>query len=247
MSRAIVIFGATSAIAQAICRIYATQAASFVLVARDATKLQAVQSDLQTRGAKSVQCIVADLNDTARHPALVTEVHSKLGRIDLALIAHGVLNNQQECEQSFQATLQALQSNCLSAISLLTDLANTLERQGGQSTIAVISSVAGDRGRQSNYVYGTAKGAINTFMQGLRNRLAPKGIAVITIKPGFVDTPMTANIKKGPLFASAETVARAIVSALERGKDEAYVPWFWWGIMLVIRSIPERIFKRLKL
>ncbi len=113
--------------------------------------------------------------------------------------------------------------------------------------IAAISSVAGDRGRQSNYVYGSAKGMVTLFMQGLRNRLAKKGVAVVTIKPGFVDTPMTADIKKGLLWAQPEAIAKGIINAINKRKNEVYLPWFWCGIMLIIRHIPETIFKRLSL
>jgi len=129
---------------------------------------------------------------------------------------------------------------------LLTLLANRFEAQR-HGTLAVIGSVAGDRGRQSNYVYGTAKGALAIFLQGLRNRLHPAGVRVLTVKPGFVDTPMTASFKKGPLWAAPEAVAAAIVAAVERGRDVIYTPWFWWGIMTLIKLVPERVFKKLKL
>ena len=131
-------------------------------------------------------------------------------------------------------------------MSLLTILANRLEAQK-QGTIAVISSVAGDRGRKSNYVYGTAKGAVSLFLQGLRGRLHPSGVRVVTIKPGFVDTPMTAGIKKNALFASPEAVARGVVSAIDRGRDVVYLPPFWRGVMLIVRAVPEPFFKRLNL
>ena len=125
-------------------------------------------------------------------------------------------------------------------------LANYFEKRG-EGTLAAISSVAGDRGRQSNYVYGTAKAAVNTYLQGLRNRLYSKGVHVLTIKPGFVDTPMTAHLRQGPLFASADRVARDIVKAIEKKKCIIYTPWFWRWIMLLIRLIPEPVFRRLKL
>jgi short-subunit dehydrogenase len=128
----------------------------------------------------------------------------------------------------------------------LSILANYFEKRG-EGTLAAISSVAGDRGRQSNYVYGTAKAAVNAYLQGLRNRLYSKGVHVLTIKPGFVDTPMTAHLKQGPLFASVDQVARDIVKAIEKKKCIIYTPWFWRWIMLVIRLIPESLFRRLKL
>jgi short-subunit dehydrogenase len=169
-----------------------------------------------------------------------------LGGIDIVLIAHGSLPDQKACEQDTQKTLEAINTNAISTISLLTYLANHFERQG-RGTIAVISSVAGDRGRQSNYVYGTAKAAVTVFLQGLRNRLYKSGVQVLTIKPGFVDTPMTAAFKKGLLWASPEEIAKAIYIAIATTKDIIYAPWYWRWILLIIRHIPEILFKRLSL
>jgi short-subunit dehydrogenase len=134
----------------------------------------------------------------------------------------------------------------LSPIACLTWLANYFETRG-KGNITVITSVAGDRGRQSNYIYGAAKGGLSIFLQGLRNRLAPKGVSVTTIKPGFIDTPMTAHIKKGPLFASPETVGKRIHQAMLKGESVVYTPFFWRFIMLIIQHIPEFIFKKMKL
>ena len=164
----------------------------------------------------------------------------------MALIAHGTLPDQAECEASAALTRQALQVNALSVIELLTELANRLQAQGS-GTLAVISSVAGDRGRKSNYVYGAAKGMVSIFLQGLRNRLHSHGVRVITIKPGFVDTPMTESFDKGVLWARPDRVARDIVSAIDKGRDVVYTPWFWRYILWVIRGIPEGVFKRLGL
>ena len=188
----------------------------------------------------------ADLADTAAHPALVDEARAALGGLDTVLVAHGELGVQTEAQRTYDATLPLLATNFLSPVSLLTRLANDFEAQG-HGCLAVITSVAGDRGRQSNYVYGAAKGALSLFLGGLRNRLAPKGVSVVDMKLGFVDTPMTAAHRKGPLWASPEQVARRIVRAIDRGEDVVYAPWFWCWIMLIIRNIPERIFKRLKL
>ena len=189
-----------------------------------------------------------DVLNYDRHQPLIHEAIAVLGGVDVALIAHGTLPDQEACEGSFELTREALDVNAISTISLLTHLANYFEeRKGG--TIAVISSVAGDRGRQSNYVYGTAKGAVTIFLQGLRNRLYGSGVNVVTIKPGLVDTVMTAGVefKRGALWATPDRVARYIVRAIEKKTDVAYAPWFWRSIMLVIRALPERIFKRLKL
>lgn len=240
------IAGATSAIAQATARILARRGASFYLVARDASKLQSVRADLLARGARSVDSAVADLDDLSRHATLADDAMRALDGLDVAFIAHGVLPDQRECEASFARTLAALHTNFVSAASLAAQFANRLEPLKG-GAIVVIGSVAGDRGRQSNYVYGSAKGALAVFMQGLRHRLRRSGVRVITVKPGFVDTPMTRAFRKGPLWASPERVGRGIVAAIDRGGGDVYLPGFWRTIMWVIRSVPEKIFLRTRL
>ena len=187
-----------------------------------------------------------DLDDLARHEALVERAATALGGLDGALLAHGMLGDQEAAQRSYAEAEKVLRTNFLSAASLLTPLANRFEAQRA-GTLVVISSVAGDRGRQSNYVYGASKGALSVFLQGLRNRLARSGVAVVTVKPGFVDTPMTAALKKNALFATPEQVARGILRAADSAQDEVYLPGFWRLIMFLIRAIPERIFKRLKL
>jgi short-subunit dehydrogenase len=162
------------------------------------------------------------------------------------LIAHGDLPDQVDCQRTYEKTESALRSNLLSPIAFLTWLANYFEARR-KGNITVIGSVAGDRGRQSNYVYGTAKGGLATFLQGLRNRLAPAGVSVTTIKPGFVDTPMTQHLPKGPLFAEAHTVGQRIHKAMLRGESVVYTPWFWRFIMAIILHIPEAIFKKMRL
>ncbi|EAU69063.1 oxidoreductase, short-chain dehydrogenase/reductase family [Stigmatella aurantiaca DW4/3-1] len=202
--------------------------------------------DAATRGAAKVEQQSLDLDDTTAHESLVDRAFQSLGGLDGALIAHGVLGEQKACERSWTESEKVLRTNFLSAASLLTVLANRFEAQKS-GTLVVISSVAGDRGRQSNYVYGASKGALTVFLQGLRNRLAPSGVAVVTVKPGFVDTPMTAHVAKNKLFASPEQVARGVLRAADGRKNEVYVPGFWALIMLIVRTIPEGIFKRMKL
>ena len=238
--------GATSAIAEATLRIFAARGASFFLVARNADKLNAVAADLRTRGATSVATVVMDLDDTAAHPAILAEAAGHLGGIELALLAHGILGDQSLAESSYPATEAILGTNFLSPVSMITWLANYFE-SSGQGTLAVISSVAGDRGRKSNYVYGASKGALNIFLDGVRNRIDRSGVHVLTIKPGFVATPMTAHLPQNALFAHPSQVAQGIVKAIEKRKDIAYVPAFWALIMLIIRSVPGRIFKKLNL
>jgi decaprenylphospho-beta-D-erythro-pentofuranosid-2-ulose 2-reductase len=242
----VVIFGATSAIAQGAAKVFAARGASLTLVARNEIKLQAVKQDLEARGARAVHTLVSDLNDLEAHVSLISQVDAVMGGISVALIAHGTLGDQKAAEREFPVALRELTTNFLSAASLLTLLGNRFEAQRS-GKIIVIGSVAGDRGRQSNYVYGCAKGATALFAAGLRNRLAKSGVQVLTVKPGFVDSPMTAHLPKGPLFASADTVGAGIVHALDKGRNVVYLPWFWCGIMAIIRSIPEAIFKRLSL
>jgi hypothetical protein len=242
----ILIIGATSAIAEATARLWAARGASLFLVGRKTGQLDAIADDLRIRGAASVGCFTMDACDTSAHAAMLEAAEKALGGLDIALIAHGSLPDQKACEASVELTLKEIDTNALSVIALATRLAERFEKQGS-GTLAVIGSVAGDRGRQSNYVYGAAKGMVSLFMQGLRNRLARKGVQVLTIKPGFVDTPMTAAFPKGALWAKPEAVARGIVRAIERGADEVYLPGFWRIIMSVIRHVPERIFKKLSL
>ena len=242
----VLIIGATSAIAQETATLYAKAGTQLCLVARNPEKLEQVALDLRVKGASTVDSFCSDLVDTTRHDEILNFADKVLGNIDITLIAHGTLPEQNECENNVEQTLQELQINFLSTVSLLTLLCNYFEKQG-KGCIAVISSVAGDRGRQSNYVYGAAKGGLSVFLQGLRNRLSKKGVCVLTIKPGFVITPMTESFKKGILWAQPRVVAKAIVTAIEKQKNVVYVPWFWRWIMLVIRIIPESIFKRMSL
>jgi decaprenylphospho-beta-D-erythro-pentofuranosid-2-ulose 2-reductase len=246
MKRKMLIIGATSEIAQATAKLFAQQHDALFLVGRNASRLEAIADDLKVRGAYHVDYMALDLNEFDKHLAMIEQADKSLEGIDTVLIAHGTLDDQKACEQDYGKTEEALRTNFLSVVSLLTPIANHLEKQH-YGCIAVISSVAGDRGRQSNYIYGTAKGALTLFLQGLRNRLHAANVCVLTIKPGFVDTPMTANFKKGALWAHPETVARGIYRAIKRRKNSVYLPWFWWPIMMIIGLIPEPIFKRMKL
>lgn len=242
----IVIIGATSAVATETARCFAVEGADLFIAGRTQEKLERLAQDLRIRGAASVHTGLFNARDLASHDQLLEQAFHQLGEIDAALIAHGDLPNQKECEHAWADTERSLATNFLSPVAFLTWLANYFDKRG-KGNITVISSVAGDRGRQSNYIYGSAKGALSTFLQGLRNRLAPRGVSVTTIKPGFIDTPMTADIKKGPLFASAELVGKRIHKAMLKGESVVYTPFFWRFIMLIIQHIPEFIFKKMKL
>ena len=242
----ILILGATSAIAKHTARLFAVDEHSLYLVARNEYKLAAMKQDMLVRGAKEVNYERLDLTDDKQHEIFIQRATATMGSIDTVLIAYGTLANQKNSAATYANTLYELQINCLSVISLLTILANQFEQQKS-GCIAVISSPAGDRGRQSNYIYGTAKGALSIFLQGLRNRLAKSKVHVLTIKPGFVDTPMTTDFKKGFLWVTPEVISKGIYRAIKKKREIVYLPFFWRYIMLIIKTIPEKIFKHLKL
>ncbi len=242
----VLIIGATSAIAEATARLFAERHAALYLVGRDAQRLAVIAADLMFRGAMQCDYEILDLNDFAGHETMLARAAGVLGKMDVVLIAHGTLDDQAACEASVERTLQAISTNGVSVVALCTRIAHRLAAQHS-GTIAVISSVAGERGRASNYVYGSAKALVNTYLSGLRQRMYHAGVHVLTVKPGFVDTPMTAQFAKGPLWASRERVATGLLRAIDRKTDVAYLPNFWRTIMMVIRAIPEGIFKRLTL
>lgn len=240
----ILVIGATSAIAEATARIWAQRGDELFLVARNQERLSVIAEDLKVRGSSEVQSYCMDANNFDEHLPMLDKAFGMLGDIDIVLIAHGTLSNQKECEHSVELTMQEIKTNALSVIALLTHLADRFEIQRS-GTIAVTSSVAGDRGRASNYVYGSAKAMVTAFTSGLRQRVYKSGVSVVTIKPGFVDTPMTAEFKKGLLWAKPESIAKGIVVACDKKKGEIYVPKFWAVVMVLIKLVPENIFKRI--
>jgi short-subunit dehydrogenase len=246
MSRKVVVLGATSAIAQATTQLLARDGDRLFLVALEGERLEVVARDLENRYGRAVGRMAADLNDVSRHADVLDEASRVLDGFDTVLLAYGVMGDHDRCRTSYAEAERVLRINFLSPVSLLTLVAEQFEAQGA-GMLAVVSSVAGDRGRQSNYVYGASKGGLDVFLAGLRNRLFRSGVRVVTIKPGMVNTPMTAHMEKGLLFSEPETIARGIHRAMRRGRDVAYLPWFWRVIMGVIRLIPEPIFKRMRL
>ena len=242
----ILIIGATSSIAEHCARIWAARGDALHLVARNEQHVQVIASDLEVRGASEVTTYCTDLNGMDKHEDLLVIADDALEGVDIVLIAHGTLSNQKSCELSVHETLAEIQTNALSTISLLTLIANRFEaRKSG--TICIISSVAGDRGRASNYVYGSAKAMVTAFTSGLRQRLHKSNVSVVTVKPGFVDTPMTSEFKKGFLWAKPSAVAEKMVEAIDHQKDEIYVYFYWRLIMRIVVEIPELIFKKVKL
>lgn len=247
MTQSIFISGASSAMAQAYARRHASLGARFYLLARSADKLEVIKQDLLVRGAQSVVTQVVDMAETQNYAAIVDKAVSALGAIDIALLAQGVMYKQEDLQNNTALIRGMYQVNLLSAIELLSALANYFEQQK-KGSLLVISSVAGDRGRQSNYVYGATKAALSVFTDGLRNRLHRHGVTVVTVKPGFVDTPMTQDLEKGgPLWATPEKIAEDMDKTIAKGGAVLYTPWFWRYIMLIIKHIPEFIFRKMSL
>lgn len=239
----IVIIGATSAIAQEVAKLYAVQGARIFCVARDEQKVMAVASDLRARGSEEVSVYVADLLTRDLHADIVARSKAVLGTIDCVLVAHGVLPDQQVLDHDVDATIESFMINAVSVISISHRYAEVLEQQGSGSLVG-ISSVAGERGRASNYAYGAAKAAMTAFYSGLAVRLRPKGVHVLTVKPGPVDTPMTRGITM-PLMVPPRVVAADIVRATSRRAIVLYTPGVWRFIMAIVRAIPNSIFVKM--
>jgi decaprenylphospho-beta-D-erythro-pentofuranosid-2-ulose 2-reductase len=244
--RRILILGATSGIAEACIHLWANRGDHLFLVGRNANRLAAVAADGRTRGAGYVDTAVVDLDRTEHHADLLAHAINSLGGLDIAFLALGVLGDQSKAERSFHDAAHIIHTNYTAPVSLLTWLANyCAQRHSG--TLAVLSSVAGERGRKSNYVYGSSKAGLTAFVDGLRNRIDRDGVHVMTIKPGPVRTSMTEGMKGHERFADVNKVATTIVKSIDGGQDIVYVPGQWRLIMSVIRAIPERVFKKLNL
>ena len=239
-SQRVLIIGATSAIAAHVARVYAERGAHLFLIARDASKLDSLCDEL----ASSVEGFaIGDFADHAANARHVEAAIHALGGIDVAVIAHGWLSDQLETESDFDVTFATLDVNFLSAVAFLLPLANHMEAMRS-GHIAVITSVAGERGRPRNYTYGAAKSATTTYLEGVRSRLYHHGVGVTDLRLGPVDTPMTIDHPKTPLFGDSAKVGAGIVRAIERKKRVAYLPWFWRMIMFIVRHLPEAIFQR---
>jgi decaprenylphospho-beta-D-erythro-pentofuranosid-2-ulose 2-reductase len=241
----IVVLGATSGIALEVQRQLAHRGCEFLMVARSPQRLAEIHGDLEARGAGQVFTYSADLASIQQHAAIFEFARRTLPDFDTVLLAYGSMQSQKESENSVDVLLDELLVNFTSATAILTLFAADLERRR-TGCLAAITSVAGDRGRRSNYVYGSAKGALSLFLQGLRSRLHPAGVRVITVKPGPVQTSMTDHLPNSARFADPEQVARDIVRALERrSPDVLYTPRIWRYVMTAVRQIPESVFKRL--
>jgi decaprenylphospho-beta-D-erythro-pentofuranosid-2-ulose 2-reductase len=247
VSRIVLVLGGTSAIATAYCRRLAPSGARFALVGRNASHLEAVARDLKARGAAEAVAIVSDLADASDSRERFAAFVEGVGMPDEVLVAYGVLGRQEEAEHDPAELQRIIDVNFTSAAIWLQTAAGHLGRDTPRHLIA-IGSVAGDRGRQSNYVYGSAKAGLDVFTDGLAHRLNGTNLHVLTVKPGFVDTPMTAHIdQSGPLWAKPERIAADIERAVRRRRRVLYTPWFWSPIMAAVRATPRFIFYRTKL
>ncbi|MGH9317106.1 MAG: SDR family oxidoreductase [Thermoanaerobaculia bacterium] len=246
-NQTVLILGATSTIARALAGEFGRRGFDLLLAGRDPEELDALAADLRLRCGVKTQTQPFDALALDTHGAFVEDCR-KASKDTLAgaALCFGYLGDQTAGEKDPQEARRILDTNLLGAVSVLGLLANHFEAKRG-GFLCALSSVAGDRGRQSNYIYGAAKAGLTVFLQGLRNRLFASGVAVVTIKAGFVDTPMTYGRPGLFLVASPEKAARQIVKAALDGRDESYVPGFWRPVMFLIRSIPERIFKRMRL
>lgn len=241
----IIIIGASSAIAEHCARLWAQQPTDFVLVGRDQERIDRVAADLRVRSPQSsAQSVVVDFTDAEAIAALAVQTAAE-GKIDIVLIAHGNLPVQSDCEQDLLKSQQALQINGVSPVLFAEAFAAQLQK-AGRGTLAIIGSVAGDRGRKTNYVYGAAKGLIDRYAQGLQHRFAATAVKIVLIKPGPTATPMTAHLPQRGL-ASPEAVAQAIVAAIDKGSPVVYAPARWALIMMIIRHLPRFVFNRLNI
>lgn len=247
-SKRVVILGALSAIAIATARLYAAQGASLTLVARNKERLDLVANDLKARGASQTDVVVMDLTAEASSAAdHIKAWTSAMGGLDDVQLFYGYLGDQTQASSNTGELQKILDVNFTSA-ALWSEAAANHFRDQRRGSLVVITSVAGDRGRQSNYAYGAAKGGLSLFVQGLAHSLAPTGARAVSVKLGFVDTPMTDGMdKSGPLWATPEKVAAVIRKAADKGGPIQYGPWFWRFIMLIIRSVPAFVFHRTKL
>jgi len=245
-ARRIIILGAASAIAEAAARIWAAEGARLILVGRDEARLENIATDLRMRGAGAATPRCLDCAAPAA-AARLRDMVDALGGLDILLLAYGALGDQTELEKDPTAAAELIRTNFGSAAAWCLATKAVLEQQSA-GTLLVIGSVAGDRGRRSNFIYGATKGGLARLVEGIAHSLAPSGARAVLIKPGFVDTPMTASIaKKGILWAKPEQVASVIAAAAKRGGPVVYAPAFWRIIMLVIRHLPAFIFNRLNI
>lgn len=243
----LLVLGGNSLIAKHVAEKFAQNRQDVFFAGRNEEELKKLSSDFKIRYNINAFWDYFDAVDYQKHKTFFDNVLNKMPDLENALIAFGYLGDQEKAENDFDEAKRILEVNLVGVVSVANILVDYLKKRGKGSIIA-ISSVAGDRGRQSNYVYGAAKGGLSIYLQGLRNRLSNTGVKVITVKAGFVDTPMTYGMDLPKiLLSNPDKIASDIYSAFQRDKNIIYTPWFWRPIMLIIKLIPEKIFKKLKL
>ncbi|WP_029009287.1 SDR family NAD(P)-dependent oxidoreductase [Azospirillum halopraeferens] len=239
------ILGASSAVARAFARAAAERGDAVLLAGRDGDDMARTAADLRTRFGTPAGVLPFDAADTDSHAAFVAAARQATPGTLNVFLAFALMPDQTAMETDVALALACIRTTYLGAVSVLAHLAPVLEAQG-RGRVVVLGSVAGDRGRLPNHIYGSAKAGLHAYAQGLRARLHRKGVTVTTVKPGFLDTAMTWGLPV-PLAAPPDACARACLDAAARGREVLYFPWFWLGIMTIIRAIPERIFKRLSI
>lgn len=239
------VLGATSTIARAFAREVAEAGADVLLAGRDLDDLRASAADIAIRTARRAEAVAFDATSYASHAPLIAQAKQFAGAGALNLfVGFGTMPGQVEIDGDFALAEQTIAVNYTAVASILHAAAPVLKAQG-KGHVVVIGSVAGDRGRPKNYTYGSAKAGVHALLSGYRAVMFRHGVSVTTVKPGFVDTAMTWGLPGVAMAAPPEAVARAAAIAALRGRDVIYTPWFWRGIMTIVRSIPERVFKRL--
>lgn len=242
----VAVFGATADIGASFIALCAQKGATLYLVGRNKDALEQIAADARVRGG-TVHAEPFDFGDISGIRSLVERAFETLGGIDVAAIFYGVLSENVACERDLLELERQLRINFVSPATLLTELGTTMKAHDRKGVLVAVTSVAGDRGRASNYVYGSGKAGLSAFCSGLGQALAPHGVVVVDVRPGFVATKMTKHLSQGPLFASPEAVARGIVRAIRRERPVVYLPWFWRLIMGIIVHIPTRLFRKLSL
>lgn len=245
MSQTWIILGATSTIARAFARLVSDRGDGVVLAGRDMTELDTIATDCRMRGAANAEAIAFDARDAATFQPIIDRARA-IGGITSAAVFVGSMPSQDEIDADPSLIDGTITDSFTGPARFLTMLAPLLE-ENGKGTIVGVGSVAGDRGRLGNYVYGSSKAGFHAYLSGLRNRLGRSGVHVVTVKPGTVDTAMTWGMDKLPFLAQPEKVAADIVKAADKKKDVLYTPIIWWPVMTIIRTIPERIFKKLQI
>jgi decaprenylphospho-beta-D-erythro-pentofuranosid-2-ulose 2-reductase len=243
--QSVLVLGGTSEIARATVRaLIARRCRTVVLAGRDAAGLDQAAAEARGEGATAVETTSFDAADLAGHGRLVDEVFDRHGDIDLVLVAAGVLGDQEAAEKDPAAVGEIVTTNFTGPASVMLACADRLRRQG-HGVMAVLSSVAGERARRANFVYGSSKAGLDAFAQGLGDSLAGSGAHVLVVRPGFVRTRMTAGMSPAPLSTTADAVAAVIVSGLERGAEVVWAPPALRWVMVVLRHLPRSVFRRI--